>query len=256
MSPARPAYARLEPSAQGALLERVLARCKHGGGLGSAGTPPVVVFDLDGTLMDNRPRTCAILRELASDWSAREPELAERFMAASPDEIPYHFRDTLAVLGVTGEDLATEAFEFWRARFFADPHILHDVEVKGAIRFVRACYEAGASVVYMSGRDLPFMGVGTFGSLRQHGFPIGVCGTELVLKPDARMIDFEFKRSEAPKLARIGKVVASFDNEPENCHVFLDHFPDAESVLVDTQHASGAPPLRSGVKVVADFSFG
>ena len=251
MVAARPSYARLEASAQTALLERILGRCAH-----TAGTPPVVVFDLDGTLMDNRPRTAAILRELALDWNDREPKLAARLMAANPEEIPYHFKDTLDVLGITRAGLAAEALEFWKARFFADPHIAHDVEVKGAIRFARACYDAGASVVYLSGRDLPLMGLGTFGSLRRHGFPIGVCGTELVLKPEAKMIDFEFKRFEAPKLARVGTVVASFDNEPENCNAFLAQFPDADSVLVDTQHAGGAPALLSGVKVIGDFTFG
>jgi predicted secreted acid phosphatase len=252
MSAARPVYRRLAPLAQSALLQRIVDLSKHA----TTGVPPVVVFDLDGTLMDNRPRTCAILREIAHKWQATEPEIAARLMAAAPGQIPYHFRDTLAVLGVTREDLAAFAFEYWKTHFFKDPHILYDVEVKGAVRFARACYDAGASLIYLSGRDLPQMGVGTFGSLRALGFPIGVCGTELVLKPDAKMLDFEFKRTEAPKLARVGRVVASFDNEPENCNIFLSEFPETSSVLVDTQHAGGAPPLSDGVKVIGDFTFG
>ncbi len=250
MASARPIYPRLDPAAQSALLRRVLGRCEHKGG-----TPPVVVFDLDGTLMDNRPRTCVILQELAGEWQATEPDIAARLLTVTPERVPYHFHDTLALFGVTREDLVTFAFEYWKAHFFADPHIQHDVEVKGAAVFARACYDAGASLVYLTGRDLPQMGVGTFGSLRSLGFPIGVCGTELVLKPDPRMLDFEFKRFEARKLDRVGRVVASFDNEPENCNVFLGEFPDAESVLVDTQHAGGAPPLVDGVKVIADFAF-
>jgi hypothetical protein len=214
------------------------------------------VFDLDGTLMDNRPRTSAILRELAEHWRTTEPELSARMMAVTPDKIPYHFRDTLALFDVTREALASYALEYWKAHFFADPHIRHDVEVKGAAQFARACFEAGASLVYLTGRDLPHMGLGTFGSLRSLGFPIGVCGTELVLKPDAKMLDFEFKRGEVEKLSRVGRVVASFDNEPENCNVFLAKFPEAESVLVDTQHAGGAPPLAAGVRVIADFASG
>ena len=43
----------------------------------------------------------------------------------------------MVVLGITREDLVSYAFDFWKARFFADPHILHDVEVKGAVRFAR-----------------------------------------------------------------------------------------------------------------------
>jgi phosphoglycolate phosphatase-like HAD superfamily hydrolase len=246
---ARPSYPRLDGAGQRALLERILSRCVHDGG-----TPPVVVFDLDGTLMDNRPRTVAILHELAAEWDKAEPALAARLRATTAAQVPYHFRDTLDAMGVTRDDLVAVALDYWRARFFADPHIRHDVEVPGAAQFARACYDAGASIVYLTGRDLPQMGLGTFGSLRALSFPIGVCGTELVLKPDPKMVDFEFKRFEAPKLARVGRVVASFDNEPANCNVFADAFPDAESVLIDTQHAGGAPPLRASVKVIADFT--
>ena len=97
------------------------------------------------------------------------------------------------------------------------------------------------------------MGIGSFRSLRDHGFPIGVPGTELVLKPDAAMADEAFKRLEAPKLARVGAIIASFDNEPGNCNTILEQNPTCESILVDTQHLPGAPPLHPGVQVIADF---
>jgi len=252
MSAPRPVYDRLPSAEQGALLRRILARC----GESRPSARPVVVFDLDGTLMDNRPRTCAILKEIAVLWEKTEPTLADRLAHATPEKVPYHFKDTLTVFGVVREDLQSFAFEYWKTHFFADPHIRHDIEVRGAAHFAKACYEAGANVVYLTGRDLPQMGVGTFGSLKSLGFPIGLCGTELVLKPDPKMLDFEFKRSEAPKLARVGRVIAAFDNEPENCNVFLGQFPDADSVLVDTQHAGGAPPLADGVKVIPDFTLG
>ncbi len=251
VSVARPIYPRLDGPGQAALLRRIVRHSEHTVG----STPPVVVFDLDGTLIDNRPRTSAILHELAGLWRQAEPETAAKLSAATPEKIPYHFRDTLASLGVTRADLADSAFDYWKTHFFADPHIAHDVEVPGAAAFARACHAAGASLVYLTGRDLPQMGLGTFGSLRSLAFPIGVCGTELVLKPDPKMLDFEFKRSEAPKLARVGRIIASFDNEPENCNIFLRQFPDADSVLVDTQHAGGAPPLLAGVKVIPDFRF-
>jgi len=97
------------------------------------------------------------------------------------------------------------------------------------------------------------MGLGTFRSLRDLGFPIGVPGTELVLKPEYSMPDEAFKRDVAPTLARVGQVVASFDNEPGNCNVFKEAYPDCESVLIDTQHMPQAPPLGPGVRVLGDF---
>jgi hypothetical protein len=211
------------------------------------------VFDLDGTLMDNRPRTIAILREFAVRWEGRDPDLESRLRRARPNDLAYLLSDSLERLGVHRTEHVTELHAFWRDRFLADSHLSHDTPLPGAVEFARACHDAGAIVVYLTGRDLPLMGTGTFASLRDLGFPIGVPGTELVLKPDASMPDEAFKRAIAPELARVGHVVAAFDNEPANCNVMRAHYPDAQVVFVDTQHLPGAPPLDAGVSIVRDF---
>jgi len=102
----------------------------------------------------------------------------------------------------------------------------------------------------------PLMSLGSFQSLRDLGFPIGVVGTELVCKPDAKIPDEAFKREEGPKIARIGKVVAAFDNEPGNCNAFIEMSPDADVVFVDTQHLPGAPALAPRVHIVPDLTMG
>ena len=239
-------------SQQQATLRAVLRRCRAQ----RAHTTPVVVFDLDGTLMDNRPRTVAILREFAAMCRDRDPDLAGNLDRARTIDLSYLLTDSLEALGVVvphRTSLVAEMQTFWRDRFFADPHLVHDVSVPGSVEYVRACYDAGAVLVYLTGRDLPLMGTGTFQSLRDLGFPIGVAGTELILKPDAAMPDEAFKRMAAPDLARIGHVIAAFDNEPANCNVMLAHYPDAHVVFVDTQHMPGAPLLDAAVQLVRDF---
>jgi hypothetical protein len=245
----RPSYPRLSATETSTLLRRVVSRCRER----ESGRTPVVVFDLDGTLMDNRPRTCAILNEYAESLRARDPKVAERLAAARPEELAYLLTDTLERLDIHTSELVAEASAFWRDRFFADDHLRYDVALAGAVTFARACYDAGATLVYLTGRDLPLMGIGSFKSLRDTGFPIGIAGTELVLKPDANMPDEAFKRLAAPELARVGQVVAAFDNEPANCNIFVSHYPDAESVLVDTQHMPGAPAPEANVRVIGDF---
>jgi hypothetical protein len=257
-SPSRGAdgpFPRLEKSGQRALLERIVARCKHDATRDAGKAPPVVVFDLDGTLFDNRPRSCAILKELALAWRVTHPEAAAKLSQMRAEEMAYLMSDSLARAGLTEAERVEEATAYWKERFFADEHLRHDVPLPGAVEFAKACYDAGAVLVYLTGRDLPLMGIGSFRSLRDHGFPIGLPGTELVLKPDAAMPDEAFKRLEMPKLARVGTMVASFDNEPVNCNTALAQNPRCESVLVDTQHLPGAPPLDSRVHVVADFRF-
>jgi beta-phosphoglucomutase-like phosphatase (HAD superfamily) len=243
---------RPEPavSAQSATLQAILRRCRSE----RAHRTPVVVFDLDGTLVDNRPRTLAILGEFAARFRDRDPDLARRLEQAQLDDLEYLLTDSLERLGAHRHDLVAEVQTFWRERFFADAHLSHDSPLPGAISFVRACYDAGAVLVYLTGRDLPLMGLGTFASLRDLGFPIGVPATELVLKPDASMPDEAFKRLAAPELARVGHVIAAFDNEPANCNVFASRYPDAHVVLVDTQHMPGAPVLDGGVSVIRDFA--
>lgn len=241
-------FPRLSAHDQKALLDQVVLRCRNEGGRTS-----VVVFDLDGTLMDNRPRTTTILRELGLAWREREPAASAKLEAAQSGDLAYLLTDTLARLGVTRTELVRDAEIFWRERFFTDGYLSHDVEVAGASAFARACYEAGAILVYFTGRDLPLMGLGSFASLRDLGFPIGVPGTELVLKPDANMPDEAFKRMSGPDLGRVGRVVAIFDNEPGNCNVLGQHFPDAATVLLDTQHLPGAPPLAPAIHVISDF---
>lgn len=217
---------------------------------------PLVVFDLDGTLMDNRPRTASILQELADELRIEKHEAAEVLAAVRAEGLAYLLTDSLRTLGLEHPELLERAEAYWRERFFTDAYLKHDIAIDGSVELARACYDAGAKLVYFTGRDLPGMSLGSFQSLRDLGFPIGVVGTELVLKPDAKIPDEIFKREEGPKLARIGRVIAAFDNEPGNCNAFLEMSPEADVVFVDTQHFPGAPPLAPKVHIVGDLAMG
>lgn len=212
-----------------------------------------MVFDLDGTIMDNRPRVVAILRELAEVWRDQHPGAASTLAGIGVDEVAYGFVDTIKRAGVHDERLHAEGLRFWRERFFKDPHIRHDTEIAGARDYVRACHDAGAVIVYLTGRDLPNMALGSFASLRDLGFPIGTIGTELVTKPAFETPDSVFKREVAPGLQRLGEVIAVFDNESANCNLFLEVHPECTAVFVDTQYAPDPPPLDPRVHVIHSF---
>lgn len=243
-------HMRLPPAERAALLRSIIDQVR----LQVARSPAVVVFDLDGTLMDNRPRVVAILHELASAWRVLHPEPAAACARAESDDIGYGFIQNLLRLGVEDPALHEEGLAFWKARFFQDPHVKHDIEVTGARAYVKACYDAGAVVVYLTGRDLPNMALGSFASLRDLGFPIGVIGTELVVKPTFEMPDAEFKREVAPELKRLGKVLAAFDNEPANVNLFMEAHPEVHGIFLDTQYAPDPPPLDSRAQVISSFA--
>lgn len=214
----------------------------------------MVVFDLDGTLLDNRARTVVIFHELAERWGAERPEVAERLRGANLEQTEYGVEASLERLGI--HDHHDEVLTFWKARFFSDPYIPHDVVIPGAVSFVRAVHEAGANVAYLTGRDLPGMALGTFQSLRDEGFPIGTVGTELVTKPDFETPDPVFKRAVAKALSRLGDVLAVFDNEAANCNLLREAHPASTTVLLDTHFAADPPTLHPDVHVIDSFEDG
>lgn len=240
---------RLSSSLRKNLLGEVLA----GASVRHADGPPVIVFDLDGTLMDNRPRVVTIFHELAEAWRQEHPEVASRLAASTVDRIAYGVVHNALELGIEDAALHEAIAAFWKDRFFTDAYLRHDTAVPGSVEFVRACYAAGASIVYLTGRDLPAMALGTFASLRDLGFPIGVVNTSLVLKPDFETPDVDFKHGVAPAFGKVGRVIAAFDNEPANNNLFLEHHPHALSVFVDTQHAPNPPALDPRVVVIDTF---
>lgn len=235
------------------LLRGVLARISS---TLEEGRTPLVVFDLDATLYDNRPRTLEILMEYREDILDARPDVADALATLTSDRIDYLLSDTLRGCGVTRADVVADVTRFWHDRFFTDQYCLHDAPVDGAPEYVRACHEAGAVVVYLTGRDVPGMLIGTVSSLRDCGFPIAVAGTELVLKPDANLPDEAFKRGALPTLERVGELVAFFDNEPSNTNLARSMFPAATVVLLETQRVPFAPPLLEDIEVVADFRIG
>ncbi len=236
------------------LLRNVLERISTAAADG--GRTPLVVFDLDATLYDNRPRTLEILMEYREQVLDSRPEVAEALGMLTADRIEYLLSDSLRGCGITRADVVADVTRFWHERFFTDEYCQHDVPIEGAPEFVRACLESGAIVVYLTGRDLPGMLIGTVASLRDCGFPIGIAGIELVLKPDANLPDEPFKRGALPTLERLGDIAAFFDNEPANTNLAKAMFPDANVILLETQRVPYAPPLAEDVEVVADFRVG
>jgi len=240
---------RLQSAARGQFLRSMIDACHH-----TPGEPaPVLVFDLDGTLLDNRPRVAHIFHELGDTWRNSHPKEALALASVESADIVYGLGENLTRIGITDAALQQEGLAFWKERFFYDAYIRHDVETEGASELVRACYAAGATIVYLTGRDLPNMALGTFASLRDCGFPIGVVGTSLVTKPAFEIPDAEFKHEVAPSLVRHGKIVATFDNEPANTNLFLKHHPLAAAVFLDTHHAPTPPELDPRAIVIDSF---
>lgn len=230
------------------ILEQVLDRVRQ---TAARGETPVVVYDLDHTLFDNGPRSLAIVAEYAEREGDRA--LREAVERVPTRNLPYLLRDTLAMADVTDDDLVKSISEFWFSTFFRDEYIHHDVPLEGAAAFVRETFRLGATVVYLTGRDSPNMLLGTAQSLRDHGFPVGVAHSVMLLKPAFEIADIEFKTDAIGFIRTLGSVVGAFDNEPINCNLFAETFPGCCSVLMETAMAPNPPALHASVGAITNF---
>jgi hypothetical protein len=219
------------------------------------GLPPIVVFGLDGTLFETRPRTLQILFEFADSVENEAPAVAASLRRLEHGMIRRLLRDTLREVGVVQpahrpghHQLLVHTLP--RLGLLGARH-----PEPGAAEFASQVHRAGGGVVYLSARDIPSMLIGSVVALRDHGFPIAEPGVQLAFKPDATLSDEAHKREMLPELARGGEVVAVFDSDPAVCAMAYGYFPDALVGLMDTWELEPPPP-ESGLSHVRDFRLG
>lgn len=214
------------------VLERVSRACDSR--VRNGGKPVKVVFDLDSTIFDVKPRTLRILKEFALTNRARElsPAIADWSLGLNAHRLLYTLEESARanrVPDVEPEAKAylKEAFQFWLKRFFTHQYVTVDHPALGAVDYVNRVVDAGAIAVYLTGRDWPGMGKGTQTMLENCGFPVDPRVSELIMKPNSGLDDAEFKDEALRELRTEGEAVALFDNEPANFHVFEKNFPEA-----------------------------
>ena len=231
--------ARFEPLGQAELLRKILQdtrsecrkRVDHGG------KPIKVVFDLDSTIFDVKPRTLRILKEFAFSKEAQaiSPKIAEWSLGLGAHTLLYTLGESARANGVPVDGKEQEyikaAFAYWNKRFFTHEYLTADHPTPGAVDYARAIVDAGATAVYLTGRDWPGMGKGTRTMLEHWGFPMGARESELIMKPHASLDDSEFKDDALRELRSHSEAIALFDNEPANFYVFEKNFPDAYLVF-------------------------
>jgi hypothetical protein len=207
---------------------------------------PVVTFDLDSTVFDNRPRQLAILSQFAR-WNGLGG--VEDLEHTHIDG--WRVTEMIAKLqGAAGreEALKVQFKSFWRERFFTSEFCLYDHALPGAGAYVQSVEATGGTVVYLTGRHED-MRDGTAKSLHAGGFPEGT----LLMKPTFEMTDTQWKEIAVAKIRELGDVVASFDNETTHVNRLKAAFPSALVVWLSTDHSPEAEPLPPGTPMIEGF---
>lgn len=232
------------PRTQKELLDAVLDDVAGGGAL--------VVFDLDDTLFSTSDRHLRILKEYAAVIEARAPEASALLRAVERERLRYQITETARDAGLE-DALVKDLKDFWFARFFKNPYLTEDSVIPGAPAYCAEVAARGGTIVYVTGRD-EGMREGTEESFVRHGFPEpDGAGVRLVLKPRFDTPDLAFKTEVLVRLKEMGRVAASFENEPIHINLFQDAFPAGRHFLLETKH-SGRPVIpHPEVLKIKDF---
>lgn len=220
------------------------------------GKQPVVVLDLDDTLIDCRYRKMAIMAELASDLELlrRFPELAH-LKKLQLERVQYRLEHTLNTVGLNQLEIVEAARAFWKQRNFTNHYLRHDKAFSGAVEYVQMLAQEGATLVYLSARAEEDMGEGTRLSLEHLCFPLS--GAHRIwLKPRRSQNDFAFKEEAMRELARNSHVVALFENEIPHLNLAAHVFQQTTLVWLDTLYAPNPPPPHERVQRVTGFILG
>lgn len=223
------------------LLDELLASAGHG----------TFAFDLDSTLLNNRPRNAVIMSDFGVQQN--EPLLAS---ATAEHFTEWSARKAMLKTGLpitTVKRLLDPYLVYWSERFFSSEYCQHDTGIPGASEFVTSVRDHGGTICYLTGRD-EGMRAGTQSSLEKLGFPIpGSDGVRLLMKPDKDHSDDLFKAETLQKLAATGPVCAAFDNEPTHINSYRTAFPNAVCVHLLTDHSMRDVKLLANIVSISNF---
>jgi predicted secreted acid phosphatase len=227
------------------VLARTLERARQANGRG------VVVFDLDSTLLDNRPRQARILREFGLQTGLKP------LAAAKPEDWQdWDIRRAMRNAGLSLSETdrhAEAAKQFWRDRFFTSEYCVDDEAIAGAVAFVNAVVAAGAQIAYCTGRHED-MRAGSVACFKRLGFPLPGPRVQLLMKPTFAMSDDDWKEMAYEHLHSLGTVLAVFDNEPTHVNGYRRAFPEALAVHLATDDSGRDVSLLDGVLSVSSFA--
>ncbi len=230
-----------QPQGLDGLLEKIASLDKK--------NRPVVVFDLDDTLLSTNKRHLRILKEFAS----KRGDAAKKLAGLAEERLKYSIVETAKSVGISDAELIEELKDFWFERFFANEYITADHPVAGAPEYCREVAEVGAVVAYFTGRD-ENMREGTLATLKAWGFPMpDESKVFLILKPRFDMPDLDYKREGLRRIAKLGPVAASFENEPAHINLFQEAFPESWLFLLETKHSGKPVKAHPSSRRIKDF---
>jgi hypothetical protein len=238
-----PFGARAVPSDQTRILREALQAIRP--------ERPAAAFDLDSTILFNKPRQARIVREFA-----RARGIAGLSDCGPDAVVSWDLRDTMRLCGLSpdeAERLHGDLRRFWLERFFTSEYCKEDEPVPGAADYLQRVLHAGGQLLYITGRHAE-MEAGTLQAFRRARFPMPDGDrVQLWLKPRLQDDDDRWKDVCHVRLRDMSGLASAFDNEPTHVNAYKRTFPDAYVVHLDTDHSGRPVEVRPDVPSIVDF---
>jgi len=196
-----------------------------------------IAFDIDNTLVDTRARTLAIARRFDARRGTRH---FERLTLAG---VGLDAVETCRALGL-GAGPTAEFDEVWRREFWESRNFRHDQPLARTIALARRASDAGADVVYLTGR-IEALAEASRRQLRALGLP-GADAAHVVCKPSLAVRTAPFKAARLGGWLEDGWRVGFFFTEGRSdvSHVQAT-LPQLDCVLLDCS-LGGTARVRPG----------
>ena len=248
-----PAWAR--PAALDAVDRRV-EEIRH------AGSVPIIVADLDETLIDSTARRTYsygdAVRVLCGENRSGDCGHAAGLNLTEVFALPNHYdlHPLFARVGITDagwiKRLDDTAFNI----YLSGKWLELDQPTPGAAEYVQRLRAAGATIFFVTARWQKSQGPGTLASLKHLGMATDADSDFVILRPEG-LSSLEFKRRSFATInewasAHGGVIAGSFENEPENMNAMIDAFPGSERVFVRGAFIKDEP-LKLEVPTIVDF---
>jgi len=210
-----------------------------------SGRPFLAVFDLDSTLFDLTGRVTKIIdhfRQMDAN-QMRFPEECRLLENLKIHRSDWGLRAPLERLGISCDGPFFKALhEHWAEAFFSNRFLHYDEPLPGAVDFVQTLHKLGAHIMYLTGRDVPRMGEGTYKSLLNKKFPVDHPTVQLVLKPHPHLDDASFKTDVLREIEARYERIWFFENEPVNLHLVARECPSIKLVFIESTHSGREEP--------------
>jgi hypothetical protein len=223
---------------------------------------PVVIADLDETIIDSIPRKYFAFRRAVEDVCLLQPG-DQCFDAAGVSlsqlyELQNRY-DWAPLFSTVGIDTWVQTHDLKKkseAIYLSGAMMQLDQALPGVVEFIRELKAAGADVFYVSSRYASTQLEGTLKSLRSLGLLVSGEEDRVVLRPQG-MESVVFKQSAFEAIGvwasrTNAKVQLVLENEPENMNAMIRKFPGAHAIFVEGAFFK-AEPLEGQCLRLRDF---